>query len=77
MTHGNIALLSRAHLAEPEIDLLAHLVGNITKSLVDLVRSIETLLDVIDEHWISGTAVLVTAIAIYQWRRRSSLSRTP
>lgn len=36
---------------------------------------IETLLAVIDEHWVPGTVLLVTLVAIHQWRRRRQFLR--
>ena len=38
-----------------------------------LREPIEWLLGWIDEYWIPGTVVLVTGVAIYQWRRRVAL----
>jgi membrane protein DedA with SNARE-associated domain len=36
---------------------------------------IEALLALIEEYWIPGTIVLVTGIALHQWRRRAASSR--
>jgi membrane protein DedA with SNARE-associated domain len=35
-----------------------------------LREPIEALLALIDEHRVLGTAVLVTGVAVYKWRRR-------
>ena len=40
-----------------------------------LREPIEALLALIDEYWIPGTAVLVTIVALTQWRRRVASAR--
>ena len=36
---------------------------------------IEALLALIGEYWLPGTVVMVTGVAVHQWRRRAALTR--